>query len=76
MANDQINGILLILVGLYAAIRFRYNGKTSLYYGKKFERMLILKKGTEKFSKSEEIISQIMYLVVGIIFIFIGLSKL
>lgn len=76
MTNDQINGLLLILVGLYAAIRFRYNGTTSLYYGKKFERLFTFKKDQEKTSKSEEVISQIMYLVLGIIFVFIGISKL
>jgi hypothetical protein len=72
----KVEGIILILFGLYAAIRFKYNAKASLRSSKKLARILSFGKAGKDISQSEIAFAQFMYLIGGIIFIIIGLAKL
>ena len=76
MTEQQINGLILILMGLYSVIRFKYNAKTTLKSRKKLARILSFGKLKEESSKSELIYAQLGYVIGGILFIIIGLTKL
>jgi hypothetical protein len=76
MEIQHLTGLILVLAGLYSAIKFRYNGITAIKYRKKLARTLSFHKTNEKINESEIIIAQAMYLIGGIIFILIGIAKL
>lgn len=71
---EHLDGIFLILFGLISAIRFRYNGRTSLRGSMKLDRLLFGNK--HKVSKFQISFSQYAYLIGGIIFIILGLLKI
>lgn len=62
MTTEQVNGLILILFGLYAAIRFRHNGKTAIKARKKLERIITFNKFGGKIAGSDILIAQIIYL--------------
>ncbi len=75
MTGEQITGLILIIFGFYSVIRFRYNGKTALKHRKEIEQKLSSSK-TVEIKKTDIAFAQFMYLLVGILFILIGLAKL
>jgi hypothetical protein len=76
MLNNQMHGLIIILIGLYFVIRFRHNGEVGLKSGKKVARIVSFGKFGKNIIKSDIIISQFIYLILGIIFILFGISKL
>lgn len=76
MNGEQITGLILIIFGAYTAIRFRYNGKTALRGRREIANLLLFGKFGKESSKFDITFAQLMYLIVGIIFIIVGISKL
>lgn len=75
MTVEKIIDILITLTGIYAAIRFRYIGKTAIEQRKRLNRILPFRQSEKDFDKSAVVITQIMFLFIGILFFLIGLAK-
>jgi hypothetical protein len=63
-------------IGLYFAIRFRYAGKTAIEQRKKLNRILPFKQSEKDFDAFAVVLTQAGFLILGIFFFLIGLTKL
>jgi hypothetical protein len=76
MTIEKIIAILMTLTGLYFAIRFRYIGKTAIEQRRRLNTVLPFPQSERDFDKSAVVITQFMFLFIGIIFFLVGLAKL
>lgn len=76
MTIDKIPDIFITLLGLFFIVKFRYAGKTAIEQRGKLNRILPFPQSKKDFDKSSVVITQFMFLVIGILFFLIGLAKL
>ena len=77
MTLEKFIDILLALTGLYAAIRFRYAGKTAIEQRKRLNRLFPrpLRQSEKDFDGFAVTLTQIGFLLIGILFFIVGLGK-
>jgi len=81
MGNSNFENILVLLFGLFLIIRFRWFGKYAVEQKKKFEMRLYGKnwdpeKHGKRFNKTGVLVTQIMALIVGTLFVLSALKDL
>lgn len=76
MTNEIIIYILTTLTGLYFIIRFRHIGKTAIEQRKRLNRILPFRQSEKDFDKSTIVITQFMFLFIGMLIFLVGLTKL
>ena len=72
----MIINLLIIIIGFYLVINFRKFGKKAIEQRKKLNRKLPFPQNKGDFDGMAIIITQYLSLIIGIIFIFTGISKL
>jgi len=76
MTIDKILDIFAILIGMFFAIRFRYLGRIAIEQRKRLNRILPFRQSENDFDEFAVIITQFMFLLIGILFFVVGLAKL
>jgi len=75
MSADKVLSLLLSLIGLYCAIRFRYIGKVAIKQRKQLNKYLPFRQPDSAFDESAVFITQIMFLIIGMLMFLVGLLK-
>lgn len=73
---DIFINLLIILIGLYFSFRFRYLGKTAIHQRKQLNNLLPFSISEGHFDNVAVIITQGMFLFIGVLFIIVGFTKL
>lgn len=73
---DKILNIFIFLIGLCFAIRFRSIGKIAIEQRRRFNKLLPFASPENNFGKTAIIITQVMFLFIGMLFILVGLARL
>lgn len=76
MTIDKILDISAISIGMFFAIRFRYLGRIAIEQRKRLNRILPFRQSEKNFDEFAVIITQFMFLFIGILFFVVGLAKL
>lgn len=76
MTIDKIPNLFIITLGLFLVIKFRYAGKTALEQRKKLNKFLPLRQSAQDFDALALVITQFMFLFIGILFFLVGLARL
>ena len=72
---EKQRNLFFSLFGLYCAIRFRHNGRSAIEQRRKLDKRFNPRHREQDFDAGAVLFTQIMYLIVGIIFFFVGLLK-
>lgn len=76
MSIDKILNFLFILLGLLFITKFKYLGKIAIEQRKWLNKKLPFPNSEEDFDKSAVMITQGLFLIIGIIFFIAGLAKI
>ena len=75
MTPEKINDLLFSLIGLFFAIGFRYIGKSAIEQRKRINRILPFPQPEKDFNAKAVVLTQIGFLLIGILFFLIGMAK-
>jgi hypothetical protein len=75
MAEEKAGDIFFIFMGLFFAIGFRYIGRTVIENRKKINKFLHYPHPEKDFGPFTVTLSQISFLIVGVLFFLIGLVR-
>lgn len=73
---DKISSILIALIGLYFAIRFKIVGKRAIEQRKKLNQIFPFRQSEKNFDQPSIAITQFMFLFIGALFFLVGLTRL
>ncbi len=76
MTIDKILELFITLLGFFFVVKFRYVGKTAIEQRKRLNKFLPFPQSENDFDKSAIVITQFMFLFIGILFFLVGLAKI
>jgi hypothetical protein len=76
MNLDTMLNLIIILFGIFSVVRFRKLGRAAIKQRKNLNRILPFPQSEKNFDEFSIYITQGLFLVIGIVFILVGVAKL